>query len=451
MENAKADILAIMQSIAENELSKDCGTLQPATYKDQKVLISALFDSSRDYNLGIIMLRLVVIDSLYSTNASYSYFSFEEMAEKIHNLGSREEDAQRYFYQIAKGDEDKYNLFKEAYGIQKNLSEGRKQMSLLSKYAYYALYNQKQYPLGFPIYDSLALDAYPTVCKMLGIEQHTEIANDICKYVAALDNVRTNLFGNDDLFQGQYQQFDILDAYLWRMGKFSGGNLSLLLGREDYVTFIKKLGLNANPIVGRKNAFYEKDSDYKSRMMKKGTNSETEFDFNKTIVKLYTDSSCQPFIGMKDPNTQAYMEKLLEHWRIFNTTDYNTQTRNRDKADYVFNGKVYTKKVQLVHDLVLHHLSLHPDLTHEQLKKDFQVQKNMDVMFMSYEMYLSTLAEKGVVYFFGEKTEEDTIALQDAKILISSNWPTMVGGKPSVFAKLLDKAKELGYEITVQE
>ena len=128
-----------------------------------------------------------------------------------------------------------------------------------------------------------------------------------------------------------------------------------------------------------------------------------------------------------------------------------TQTRNRDKANYVFNGKVYTKKVQLVHDLVLHHLSLHSDLTHEQLKKDFQVQKNMDVMFMSYEMYLSTLAEKGIVYFFESKTEEDTIALQDAKILISSNWPTMVGGKPSVFAKLLDKAKELGYEITVQD
>ena len=128
-----------------------------------------------------------------------------------------------------------------------------------------------------------------------------------------------------------------------------------------------------------------------------------------------------------------------------------TQTRNRDKANYVFNGKVYTKKVQLVQDLVLHHLSLHPDLTHEQLKNDFQVQKNMDVMFMSYEMYLSTLAEKGIVYFFESKTEEDTIALQDAKILISSNWPTMVGGKPSVFAKLLDKAKELGYEITVQD
>ena len=128
-----------------------------------------------------------------------------------------------------------------------------------------------------------------------------------------------------------------------------------------------------------------------------------------------------------------------------------SEARKRDKADYLFNGKVYTKKVQLVHDLVLHHLSLHPNLTHEQLKKDFYCQKNMDVMFMSYEMYLSTLAEKGVVYFYGDKTEKDTIALKDAKILISSNWPTMVGGKPSAFAKLIEKVKELGYEITVQE
>ena len=110
MENAKADILTIMQSIAENELSKDCGTLQSATYNDQKVLISALFDSTRGYNTGIIMLRLVVIDSLYSTNASYSYFSFEEMAEKIYKLGS-EDEARKYFYHIAtlKGEKDNLN------------------------------------------------------------------------------------------------------------------------------------------------------------------------------------------------------------------------------------------------------------------------------------------------------------------------------------------------------
>ena len=121
--------------------------------------------------------------------------------------------------------------------------------------------------------------------------------------------------------------------------------------------------------------------------------------------------------------------------------------RNRDTSNYKFNGNVYTKKVQLVHDLVLHHLNLHPNLTHEQLKKDFFVQKNMDVMFMPYDMYLSIKAEKGIVYFYGDKTLDDTIALSDTKILISSNWPTTNNGKPAVFMNLLSKAKELGYLI----
>ena len=123
-------------------------------------------------------------------------------------------------------------------------------------------------------------------------------------------------------------------------------------------------------------------------------------------------------------------------------------TRNRDASNYKFNGKVYTKKVQLVHDLVLAHIEKHPDLTHEQLKQDFFCQKNMDVMFMPYEMYCTIKAEKGVVYFYGEKTLDDTIALKDFKILISSNWPTTVNGKPGVFTKLLEAVKKQGHIVT---
>ena len=472
---AKAKILAIMQSIAENELSKDCGVLQSATYNDQKTLISALFDSSRGYNTGIIMLRLVVIDSLYSTNAAYSYFSFEEMAQKIYELGNNEEDARMYFYAIATqtGDKDTQKLFDEPFGIQKNLSEGSKQMSLLSKYAYYALFNNEDYPLGFPIYDSLALEAYPTICKMLGIAQQTDIANNICTYVEALDEVRKVLFDNNNLFLGKYQQFDILDAYLWRMGKFSGGNLSLLLGRNDYIEFIKSLELNAKPVEGGTDVFKENDTDYKRRMIEENgfgqiKNNEEIFDFNGTIVRLYTEPSCQPFENVSDQTTKAYLKQLLEHWREFNaaksrkakyakkegvtSTDSQTkdeyQVRNRDNSNYEFNGKIYTKKVDLVRALVLHHLEQHPDLTHEQLKQDFSCQKNMDLMFMSYEMYLSIKAEKGVVYFYGGKTIEDTIALKDANILISSNWPSTVNGKPSVFNKLLEQVAKLGYIVT---
>ena len=314
MANYKADILTIMHAIAENELDTEAPTLQQATYNDQKLLISELFNSNKGYNTGIIMLRLVVIDSLYSTNAAYSYFSFEEMADKIIQLGS-EDEARNYFYGIACGKKDTHKLFQEPFGIQKNLSEGNKQMSLLSKYAYYTLYSNKEcrkkYPLGFPIYDSLALESYPTVCKMLGLKRRTSLWDDIEAYVEALDEVRAMLFDGKELFNGKYQQFDILDAYLWRMGKFNGGNLSLLLGRNDYMKFVNNLHLNALPVSGEKGKYKEEYSAYKKRIC----GSKEKFDFNETVVELYMQEKCQPFKGLED---EAYLNQLLEHWRMFN-------------------------------------------------------------------------------------------------------------------------------------
>ncbi len=121
---------------------------------------------------------------------------------------------------------------------------------------------------------------------------------------------------------------------------------------------------------------------------------------------------------------------------------------NRDQNNYSFNGKVYTKKVELVNDLVRYHLQNHPGLTHAQLKEDFKVTGNMDRCFMSYTMYQDIMNEKGKVEFFGKnKTLDDTIHLADADILICSNWPTTSQGRPDRFAKLLDKVKEQGYDI----
>ena len=258
------------------------------------------------------MLRLVVIDSLYSTNAAYSYFSFEEMAEHIHALGS-EEDARNYFYGIACGKKDTHQLFQEPFGIQKNLSEGNKQMSLLSKYAYYTLYSNKErrkkYLKGFPIYDSLALESYPTVCKLLGIKRRTGLWDDIEAYVKALNEVRALLFDGEQLFEGKYQQFDILDAYLWRMGKFSGGNLSLLLGRDDYVKFVNNLQLNALPVKGEKGKYREEYGAYKKRV-----SGEEKFDFNEKVVEMYVQERCKPFKGLEE---EWYLNQLLAHWRVF--------------------------------------------------------------------------------------------------------------------------------------
>ena len=302
-----------MQAIAEQELRQGASSLQQATYNDQRTLISAVF-KGKEYTMGNVMLRLVVIDSLYSTNAAYSYFSFEEMAEKICAIGD-ERAAQDYFHSVATTGEDPRKLFREPYGIRKNLADGSMQMSLLSKYAYYSLLQDaRRYPLGFPIYDRLAKESYPTVCKMLGLKKaHSLPALDtpeIGDYIECIGQLRTALFGDSkELFCG-YQQYDILDAYLWRMGKFEDGNLSLLLGRADYIQFVENLGLEAKA--------NEDDTKYRERMVVKyaGTpavDSKGKFDFNRAVVCNLLKNK-NPFKGI---GSEAYLNALLQHWMLF--------------------------------------------------------------------------------------------------------------------------------------
>ena len=230
--------------------------LQPSTpssvngYVSQRSIIYDVFDktSGPQYSLPSIVLRLTVIDSLYSTNARYSYYSIDQLAEGIWNLGS-EQDASKYFYDIVRGGEDTENLFGKPYGLRKNLDTGNTLMSLVSKYAYYALLlDGKSYPLGFPIYDSLVMEVYPKVCKVcknLGLSGmfKNAMSAKIETYVAALNDVRIALFGSTNTLFNGFQQFDILDAYLWRMGKFGNGNYSLLLNKADYQQFIANLDL----------------------------------------------------------------------------------------------------------------------------------------------------------------------------------------------------------------
>ena len=117
MATHKNEIIEIMRAIAERELDKEDSSLLSATYNSQRVLINQVFRTG-EYNKGTIILRLTVIDSLYSTNAAYSYFSFDEMAERIAALGN-EEEARNYFYSVVLLGKDKKKLFCEEYGIQK--------------------------------------------------------------------------------------------------------------------------------------------------------------------------------------------------------------------------------------------------------------------------------------------------------------------------------------------
>lgn len=297
---------------------------QQFSYVQQRAMINQIFatTSEDNYNTQSIMLRLIVIDSLYSTNAAYSYFSFEEMANAIKGLGNENEVAD-YFYSIAKGGNDDKCLFSKKYGIRKNLKDGSKQMSLMSKYAYYVLLqNPSEYPLGFPIYDSLAIKMYPKVCDKVGIEpQKITESTSINEYIKLLNTLREKIFSNTDtdLFN-EYQQYDLLDAYLWRMGKLDEGNYSLLFNKEDYIQFIKNLDLSAENV--------ENYGEYISKVINndklvecKGKQDKNEnvkyeykYDFNKLVRYqcLKMEEVANILIDVTNKDNMAVM---ISHWK----------------------------------------------------------------------------------------------------------------------------------------
>lgn len=147
-----------------------------------------------------------------------------------------------------------------------------------------------------------------------------------------------------------------------------------------------------------------------------------------------------------DANLGEIISETLELSAVTNLKAFDGPLKkeykfNRDTNNYKYNGKVYQKKTELVYDVVNDYVISHPNITHQQLKDAFPVKKNMDGVFMDYNMYLAIKAEKGKVDFFGNKTLDDTIKLADCNILICSNWPTTSSGKPAEFSKLLDILK----------
>lgn len=328
---AKQDILDTIDAIIKYELSQkdNCSNRQP---------IIDVFNSTKEdkYNKSGIITRLVVIDSIYATNAGYSYYSFEEMADKILAIGN-ESDAVKCFQALSSiQDSDKLKaskkkdfttktLFDEPYGIQKNLSDGAKQISLMSKYAFYQLLEIQNDGIGFSIYDRLANDAYPIVCDMLKIDKESQ--QDPCKtiasHIAAFDELRKSIFGKSTKRYKGYQQFDLLDAYLWRMGKFTGGNIPSL-SREDYTKFITNLGLEAERIGDdwetataykqrlAQNSNFSSIKKTKQKVKKNETITTSEVDINPAIlVLLKTKHSREIFKKLK---AEKYMTILHQHW-----------------------------------------------------------------------------------------------------------------------------------------
>ncbi|MBQ8020640.1 MAG: hypothetical protein IJ263_09600 [Paludibacteraceae bacterium] len=226
-------------------------------YDKNRDLIKSLFNPAIPYNVDVVYKRLVVIDSLYSTNMNQRYYGIEDMANTIfghsfyagiasdNNLRDKVQDFRNKLFPTS---HPIANVFGMSYGIHKNLAPAGSAMSLLSKYFYYLLLTgHPSDKLGFPIYDSLASDMYPIVCKYVyasGTPRkivNVKTIDHLCDYFLALDQLRISI-GISYIGGRSLQEFDLLDAYLWRMGKFNGNNFSLLLDKTGYTTLIGTAG-----------------------------------------------------------------------------------------------------------------------------------------------------------------------------------------------------------------
>lgn len=326
----KENILDVMRKISSH--IREIRGIQGYAYVEQREMILSVFNNSMPYSTTSIMLRLTVIDSLYSTNASYAYFSIEDIAKAIYALGT-EEDALNYFKQIARGKAVEKNLFEESYGIRKNTQVGGKLISLISKYAYYTLLSENKCPLGFPIYDSLAIEVFPVICEILKIPYVFKHKDNIQEYVACLNALRAKLFGEaiDQRFEDM-QQFDILDAYLWRIGKLRHGNYSLLFTKSDYLQFIENVLGNLSGgnktineiIYNRFNTTYPDLCKIKINKTKNNSSYTTyEVDINKLIAEICDKKPTKDILSnVKD--SQGAMYALIENWKAINKHSQNS-------------------------------------------------------------------------------------------------------------------------------
>ena len=318
MKTKASEIRDVMTLLAQT-ITKNGGEIDTKglPYNNQRAIISRLFDEKGvqgqgqglDQGQGLgqghvqehILLRLVLLNSYYSTNAAYSYFSLERLAERIihettqfaSKSGKLPND---YFYDIVLQNLGKpttigKDFFEASYGIKKNGTSGATLKSLISKYAYYCMMmDTKRYPLGFPIYDNLARKSYRKVMKALGLKPQmvqTLDEGSIGEYISALNELREVIFGKGStaLFCG-LQQFDILDAYLWWMGKLEGGNFSLLLTENEYKMLINNL-----------------------KPAPQGT------DINKHIAEQLRQSGAAPFASIADPQRKKFLTAMIDHWR----------------------------------------------------------------------------------------------------------------------------------------
>lgn len=250
MKNANATLINkyIAQMLKEN--------IKETSYHKNYHCIKRTFQShpdscDRELTQEDIYRQLVVIDTLYSTNIQrMRKFGLEELTDSIWGL--------------CKGNNHSYTLgnlsgkliatlplnpavkalFSQSFGYIKGSSAG-KAPSLISKYFYFATIACPQDDWGFPIYDSIVCDLLRPLERFLGIYPLTpqnqidqsshkfdiEIYREgLKRIIDVLEEDNPALWNNSGKLK-----FDLLDFFLWHIGK-AKKNPSPLLTKNEYLS-----------------------------------------------------------------------------------------------------------------------------------------------------------------------------------------------------------------------
>ena len=115
------------------------------------------------------------------------------------------------------------------------------------------------------------------------------------------------------------QQFDILDAYLWRIGKLTHGNYSLLFTKKDYETFFENVfeisigSKNVNEAIYTK--FHESYKDLCNYKENKSGKSYTYIiNINKLMAEICMKMPTRDILRGVD-DRQGAMTALIDSWK----------------------------------------------------------------------------------------------------------------------------------------
>ena len=150
----------------------------------------------------------------------------------------------------------------------------------------------------------------------LGLGDKSTDENEMKAYVADLRKICGTLFEREADRCGM-QQFDLLDAYLWRMGKFSHGNLSLMLERTEYVRFITNLGLQAKkdellPDYAKRMRCIYCDKPLTGKKRVKIADNPNTVNVDNLVLCEFVADKKDPFCGISNHQT---LDAIYKHWK----------------------------------------------------------------------------------------------------------------------------------------